>query len=268
MSSQIIKTLTLVSLLSLSSTATNASVISDDQLVEGDLCVGLDCVNDENFDSDILRLKENNVHIRFIDTSAINQANESWNIGANDSNNGGNAYLTLEVKSLTQDKLVLSDGTAPLWDCSVFPPVDTGALIPAGDPYLSPYSCAQVYEFTQSPYAKFSAKNEGGSVTLGMNSQQSSDVNSVSIGHAELTRMLVNVAAGVAETDALTKSNLTSLEATTQALNELNELDRKLARIENFVAVLTHFKAQFPYFYNFIKTHRLRKLNTDLKQRD
>jgi len=263
MSKQVIKTLALVSFFSLSSGFTNATVVNDDQLIEGDLCVGFDCVNDENFGSDTLRLKENNVHIRLIDTSSLTQDDESWNIGANDSNNGGNAYLNLEVKSLTQNKLVLSDGTAPLWDCSVFPPVDTGELIPAGEPYLTPYSCEQVYEFTQTPYAQFSSLNEGGGVTLGVNSQQSSDTNNVSVGHSELTRMLVNVAEGIADTDILTAGNLTSLVTANQALDELDKLDRKLARIERFVGFLTEFKARFPYFYNFVKKHRLKKLTAE-----
>ncbi|EDM66407.1 MAG: hypothetical protein COB27_008115 [Moritella sp.] len=260
MSKQVIKTLALVGLFSLSSGVANASVVNDAQLIEGDLCVGFDCVNDENFDGELLRLKENNVHIRLIDTSSITQDHESWNIGANDSSNGGNAYLNLEVKSLTQDSLVLSDGTAPLWDCSVLPPIDTGEFIPAGEPFLTPYSCAQVYVFSQTPYAKFSSLNEGGGVTLGVNSQQKSDANSVSVGNSELTRMLVNVAAGIADTDALTQGNLISLVAANQALDELDKLDRKLARIERFVAVLTKFKARFPYFYNFVKKHRLKKL--------
>lgn len=263
MSKQVITTLALMSLFSLSSGFANAVVVNDDQLVEGDLCVGFDCVNDENFDGDILRLKENNVHIRLIDTSSITQDNESWNIGANDSSNGGNAYLNLEVKSLTQDTLALSDGTAPLWDCSVFPPIDTGEFIPAGEPFLTPYSCEQVYEFTQTPYAKFSSLNQGGGVTLGVNSQQSNDANSVSVGNSELTRMLINVAAGIADTDALTKGNLTSIVAANQASDELDKLDRKLARIEKFVGMLTEFKARFPYFYNFVKKHRLKKLTAE-----
>jgi hypothetical protein len=44
-------------------------VIADDQIVQGSLCVGLDCVNNENFGFDTIRLKENNLRIKFEDTS-------------------------------------------------------------------------------------------------------------------------------------------------------------------------------------------------------
>jgi len=53
--------------------ATSASadqVIADDLIVQGSNCVGLDCVNNESFGFDTLRLKENNTRIKFDDTSA------------------------------------------------------------------------------------------------------------------------------------------------------------------------------------------------------
>ena len=36
-------------------------VIFDDLIVDGSQCVGLDCVEGENFDFDTIRLKENNI---------------------------------------------------------------------------------------------------------------------------------------------------------------------------------------------------------------
>ena len=44
-------------------------VIPDDLIVQGSHCVGLDCVNNESFGFDTLRLKENNTRIKFDDTS-------------------------------------------------------------------------------------------------------------------------------------------------------------------------------------------------------
>src|SRR6185369_2938107 len=44
-------------------------VFADDVIVQGSECVGLDCVNNENFGFDTLRLKENNTRIHFDDTS-------------------------------------------------------------------------------------------------------------------------------------------------------------------------------------------------------
>ena len=69
--------------------ATSASadrVIADDLIVQGSNCVGLDCVNNESFGFDTLRLKENNTRIKFDDTSSSAgfPAND-WMLSANDS---------------------------------------------------------------------------------------------------------------------------------------------------------------------------------------
>ncbi len=65
-------------------------VQADDLIVQGSACVGLDCVNNENFGFDTLRLKENNTRIGFDDTSATAgfPAND-WQLTANDSASGG-----------------------------------------------------------------------------------------------------------------------------------------------------------------------------------
>ena len=44
-------------------------VIPDDLIVQGSNCVGFDCVNNENFGFDTVRLKENNTRLKFDDTS-------------------------------------------------------------------------------------------------------------------------------------------------------------------------------------------------------
>ena len=44
-------------------------VIADDLIVDGSACVGFDCVNGESFGFDTIRLKENNLRIKFQDTS-------------------------------------------------------------------------------------------------------------------------------------------------------------------------------------------------------
>ena len=44
-------------------------VIPDDLIVQGSNCVGVDCVNGEVFNFNTLKLKENNVRVRFQDTS-------------------------------------------------------------------------------------------------------------------------------------------------------------------------------------------------------
>ncbi len=69
-------------------------VIADDLIVQGSACVGLDCINNENFGFDTLRLKENNTRINFEDTSTTGSfPTNDWEITANDSANGGLNYL-------------------------------------------------------------------------------------------------------------------------------------------------------------------------------
>lgn len=65
-------------------------VILDDLIVDGSACVGTDCANGESFGFDTLRLKENNLRIKFDDTS--NSASfpfVDWQLTANESANGG-----------------------------------------------------------------------------------------------------------------------------------------------------------------------------------
>lgn len=65
-------------------------VIPDDLVVQGSLCTGFDCANNENFGFDTIRLKENNLRIKFEDTSATGSfPSNDWQITANDSASGG-----------------------------------------------------------------------------------------------------------------------------------------------------------------------------------
>src|SRR6185436_1744896 len=72
-------------------------VIPDDLIVQGSECVGLDCVNNESFGFDTIRLKENNTRIKFDDTStsAGFPAND-WQLTANDSASGGSSKFSIE----------------------------------------------------------------------------------------------------------------------------------------------------------------------------
>ena len=69
-------------------------VIPDDLIVQGSICAGLDCVNNENFGFDTIRLKENNDRIQFDDTStSAGFATNNWQIRANSSASGGASFL-------------------------------------------------------------------------------------------------------------------------------------------------------------------------------
>ena len=76
--------------------ATKDQVVADDMIVQGSLCVGLDCVNNESFSFDTLRLKENNIRIHFEDTSTGAFPSNDWRIVANDNASGGASYFAVE----------------------------------------------------------------------------------------------------------------------------------------------------------------------------
>ena len=68
-------------------------VTADDIIVQGSACVGLDCVNNENFGFDTIRMKENNTRLQFDDTSGAGFATNNWQIRANSSAVGGASFL-------------------------------------------------------------------------------------------------------------------------------------------------------------------------------
>ena len=72
-------------------------VIPDDLIVQGSACIGLDCVVNESFGFDTIRLKENNTRIKFDDTSTSSgfPAND-WQLTANDSAAGGANKFSIE----------------------------------------------------------------------------------------------------------------------------------------------------------------------------
>ena len=72
-------------------------VIADDLIVDGSACIGFDCVNGESFGFDTLRLKENNLRIKFDDTSTASSfPRTDWQLTANDSANGGASKFSID----------------------------------------------------------------------------------------------------------------------------------------------------------------------------
>src|SRR5262245_54118892 len=80
----------------LASPASADQVFPDDVIVQGSNCVGLDCVINESFGFDTLRLRENNLRIKFDDTStgAGFPAND-WALQASETPNGGASRFML-----------------------------------------------------------------------------------------------------------------------------------------------------------------------------
>ena len=77
-------------------------VIADDLIVQGSACVGLDCVDGENFGFDTIRVKENNTRIQFDDTStSAGFASNNWQIRANSSASGGGNFLAFVDQGAT-----------------------------------------------------------------------------------------------------------------------------------------------------------------------
>ena len=90
-------TLVLGTVLMMGREAVADQVIPDDLIVQGSTCIGLDCVNNENFGFDTLKLKENNLRIFFEDTStASGFPTNDWRIIVNDSASGGANFFAVE----------------------------------------------------------------------------------------------------------------------------------------------------------------------------
>ena len=72
-------------------------VINDDLIVDGSACIGFDCVNGESFSFDTIRLKENNLRIKFEDTSSTASfPTTDWQLTANASANGGASKFSID----------------------------------------------------------------------------------------------------------------------------------------------------------------------------
>ncbi len=88
-------------------------VIPDDLIVQGSTCTGLDCVNNEDFDFDTLRLKENNLRIHFEDTSTLaGFPKNDWRIIANDSASGGASKFSIEDSTGGKTPFTVTAGAA------------------------------------------------------------------------------------------------------------------------------------------------------------
>ncbi len=76
-------------------------VIPDDLIVQGSLCVGIDCVNNEAFNFDTIRMKENNTRLAFNDTSVGSFPTRDWRLRANDSASGGRSAFFIDDMGAT-----------------------------------------------------------------------------------------------------------------------------------------------------------------------
>lgn len=85
--------------------------IYDDVIIDGSLCVGFDCTNNEYFSFDTLKLKENNLRIYFDDTSSpASFPSNDWRITINDSTSGGASYFSIDDATADTSTLTILAG--------------------------------------------------------------------------------------------------------------------------------------------------------------
>ncbi|WP_156896325.1 dockerin type I domain-containing protein [Aestuariibacter salexigens] len=116
----------------------------------GNMCIGLDCVNEEVFEHP-LKIKENNLRITLLDSDVASLAGETykfgenWNLEANSTSNGGEHYFGIQVKSSFNDS-ILSNGVEIAYDCesiedtpflSTIPQdqLPNNGIVPIGQPF-------------------------------------------------------------------------------------------------------------------------------------
>jgi hypothetical protein len=87
-------------------------VIPDDLIVQQSLCVGFDCVNNESFGFDTIRLKENSTRIKFEDTSTGTFPANDWQLTANDSASGGANKFSIEDITGSKVPFTITAGAA------------------------------------------------------------------------------------------------------------------------------------------------------------
>ncbi|MEK6406000.1 MAG: hypothetical protein AABN34_03450 [Acidobacteriota bacterium] len=85
-------------------------VHADDVIIQGSACVGIDCVNGEAFGFDTIRLKENNLRIKFEDTSVGAFPSTDWQLTANDSASGGANKFSIEDVTAARVPFTITGG--------------------------------------------------------------------------------------------------------------------------------------------------------------
>lgn len=98
--------------------AEEMQVFTQDVIVQGSLCVGVDCPSTQSFGFDTQILKENNLRIYFDDTSnSASFPSNDWRLVANESNNGGQAYFSIQDATAGRDpfRIIAGAPANALW---------------------------------------------------------------------------------------------------------------------------------------------------------
>lgn len=247
-------------------------VVDDDLIVQGAACVGLDCVENQAFVGDELELKENNLRIRFIDTT-VNPVPESeqilgqkWNVEANSSADGGASYFGFQLKQEKTGNVMAEDeGRVPEYDCDgesvdlfdfFFEALLTGNFIAVGDPIevpalVQPLQCTGIFPdwtcivecvpgtFVSERSVLRAGNGDAGEEFLGngiaLGFESANEPNVVSVGRADLLRRIAHVATGLANTDIATVAGLNGVSQQLADFNaELDDIEARIAIVEVF----------------------------------
>jgi hypothetical protein len=88
-------------------------VHNDDIIIHNSLCVGFDCINNEVFNADTIRMKENNVRIHAEDTSSLaGFPSTDWRLEFNSQSSGGLNYFRV-IDATTSRNIMTLEGAAP-----------------------------------------------------------------------------------------------------------------------------------------------------------
>jgi hypothetical protein len=222
----------------------------DTTIIQGSVCVGVDCLDgemDESFDT--FRLNENNLRIKFEDSSGGTFPSNDWSIVINDSIPGGESFFAIvdDTSGNTVLKLcAVGDNTCT----SIIPgtsSLQAGTTNGTGSTALGAGSEARRFDTAVGFNARVTADSSvavganttvsaRNSVAVGANAQVlasapgsvalgqgsiASEPNTVSVGSPGLERRITNVADGVNSRDAVNRRQLDGVGALASAFSAL-----------------------------------------------
>jgi hypothetical protein len=221
--------------------ALSDQVYTENVSVQGSSCIGQDCFNGEVFGSDVLRLKENNLRMRFRDTNHASEEAQSFELVGNDSANGGDNYFSFEHSLITP---LLGDGVTEALDSEGVLRVigvdeqvyntDNGTLEPS-------------WEYDNSPLLKFQKgvdplTDYQAALILGKDS--AAVEGAVSVGNSSLLRQIKHIAEGVNDTDILITALINDYDPVSaqkiivnQVEEEVNALTIQITELENWLTL-------------------------------
>ena len=215
-------------------------IYNENVTAQGNQCIGYDCVNNEDFGSDVLRLKENNNRIRFWDSASSQSEIQSLEIIANDSSNGGDNHFSFEHSQVLP---VFGDGVTEGFDSEGnFRVIGVDEQLYSSEnggnsnhPNLAP-----LWTYENTSLLKLKKGTTAEAITLGQGS--TSEENAISVGADTLLRQIKNVAQGLADSDLL----ITGL------INHYDPIDDQKTDVIDIQVQLTNLATQITQLENWV----------------